>query len=140
MLVNSDASALQLVHKHIYRRCVLISCYNHAVDFEVVLSEYVDKPHNLKVVCNSEVLSCLACSYISRVNADYDFSLIAHSLKKLDFGVFIKAGQYSHCMLVVYKLASELKVQSFRIAFVDTFSDMRRLFLKIFLCTKSDFL
>ena len=65
VLVNSDASALQLVHKHIYRRCVLISCYNHAVDFEVVLSEYVDEPHNLKVVCNSEVLSRLVGCNVS---------------------------------------------------------------------------
>ena len=47
MLIGFDVASLQLVDKHIYSRCVLISCYYNAVNLQIVFSENVNKSENL---------------------------------------------------------------------------------------------
>ena len=47
MLVGFDVPSFQLIDKHIYSRCVLISCYYNAVNLQIVFSENVNKSENL---------------------------------------------------------------------------------------------
>ena len=138
MPVCAYASPLKLGYELIDRRSILISGDNNRIDFKIITAEFVDQPHDLQVICDSEVLPCLTLDYISGINTDDDFRFVAHLLQELDLGILVKARQDSHCMLVFYKLAAKFKVKP-SLSAVNSFKDVFGLFFDVFLCAESDF-
>ena len=56
-----DASALQLVNEHIYRRAVVfVSCYYDTVDFQIIFTECVDETQYFQVIRDTKVSTCFA--------------------------------------------------------------------------------
>ena len=140
VLVGLNAPLLQLVDELVHcRRVLLISGYNHAVDFQAVLSEHVDEPENLQVICDAEIGPGLVGCYVPGVDTYYDFRLILHLLKELYLGVLVKPRENSHGMLVLNQLAAEFQIQSLSPAAVYPLQDILRLFFNVLLCTETCF-
>ena len=110
MLIRPDTSPLQAVYELVDSRSVFVSGDYHAVYSQLVLAEYIYKPEHFQIVCYSEILTCLAVYYISRVDADDDLGLIFEPFKKFYLGVFVKAGKNSHSVFVMYQLAAEFQI------------------------------
>ena len=138
MGVCADSAPFELGDELVDRRSILVSGHDHRVHLEVIAPEFVDKPHDLQVVGDAEVLPRLALDDVARIDADDDLGLVLHPLEQLDLGVLVEARQHSHRVLVLYQLASELKVQT-ALAAAYPFKDVLGLFFDVLFCAESFF-
>ena len=118
MLVGFDISSFQLVYEHVYSRRILISCDNDTVYLQIILSENVNKTQYLQVISYSKILTGLAVDNVSRIDTYYYLCLILHLLQELYLGILIKTRQHSHCMLIVYQLPAEFKIQPLAVSVI----------------------
>ena len=137
-LVGFDAAALEFIDEHVNRIDILITRHHDAVNVQIILSERVDKPQHLEVICDAEILTRFVRRNSARVDADYDLDLILKVLEQFDLRIFIKTRKNSRRMLVMYELTAKFLVQSFMVSGAYTFTYVLRLFLHIFLCIKAD--
>ena len=125
VLVCLDAALLELVDELGYGRGILLKSRNYdAVDLKVVLPEDIYESQHFKIVCDSEVRSCLVCCNVPGIDADYDLRLILHLLQKLYLGVFIESRQHPHGVLVLNEFSSELQVQPVSAALLDSLQNV----------------
>ena len=133
MAIRPDASVLQPVDELIHRRkTIFISGDHDTVDLQVILPERIDKSQHLQIISYTEVLPCLVGGDIAGIDTDDDLHLVLHLVKELYLGILIKAGQYSHGMLILHQLPAELQIKPLSRAFAYPFQYIPGLFLDIF--------
>ena len=138
MVVHLDAEIFKPLAESVRRRLCAVSRHNNAADKQSYSPESVNKPEHVQIVGYTEISSDFVLLDIRSVDHNNDLSLILELHEHLDLAVGSEAGQNSRRMVVVKKLAAELKIElAAELSY--SFLDMLRLHLNIFFIVKSDF-
>ena len=138
MAVYLNAEAFKSFTKCICGRLRTVACHDNAADKKSDSSESVNKPENVKIVCNAKVASYLVLLNVGSIYDNNNFSLILELHEHFNLAVGCKAREDSRRMVIVEELAAEFKIE-LAAELVNSFSYMLRLHLNIFFVIKSDF-
>lgn len=84
---------------------------DHAVHRNAHLGDVVDEAQHLHVIADAKVCPHLCLFDVVRRDGEDDFGLLAHFVQKVYFSICIVARQHPCGVIIVKKLAAELKVQ-----------------------------
>ena len=138
MAVHLDAVALQPLLEGRSGRLAIVVGYDNGAYHEVAFLKFLTQAQYILVVCDAEV--CAFLIFLNVRGTDYDDYLYAVTelLQHPQLTVWLKSRKYTACMVVIKQFAAKLEVQ-FAIKLGDSFSDVLRLYVLIFLVVKSYF-
>src|SRR5699024_10637423 len=108
-----------------------------AAHVQILLPVRLDQAENIRIICDAEISADLIFLNIFCADRDHDLSLAAQFLEKAELAVRSEAGQDSGRVVIIEKLASELKIELI-VELADPVTDVFRLHLQIFFVIKTD--
>ena len=124
VLVRSDAAPFEPADEHVDSRLVFVPCDHDAVDRQLVAAEHIYYPEDFHIISDAEILTRLVRHDVSGIYADDYLRLVLQSLEKLDLRILVESREHPHGVLVLDKLAAELKVEPLALVLIDPFKDI----------------